>query len=63
MYSEAMDIAGTSHILLSNRSAAYAKAGMWKEALDDAESCISLNEKFDKGKATLLATFCSPTTL
>jgi hypothetical protein len=50
MYSEAMDIAGTSHILLSNRSAAHAKAGNWQEALDDAEACISVNEKFDKGK-------------
>ena len=36
---------------MSNRSAAYAKAKMWKEALEDADSCVSLNEKFDKGKA------------
>jgi hypothetical protein len=41
--------------LLSNRSAAYAKAGKWKEALEDADSCLSLNEKFDKGMAALVA--------
>jgi hypothetical protein len=40
---------------LSNRSAAYAKAKLWKEALEDADSCVSLNEKFDKGKAAMLA--------
>jgi hypothetical protein len=48
-YTEAISVAGSSHLLLSNRSAAYAKAAMWKEALEDAEACLSLNEKFDKG--------------
>jgi hypothetical protein len=52
-YTEAINVAGTSHLLLSNRSAAYAKAGKWKEALEDADSCLSLNEKFDKGKTAL----------
>ena len=58
MYSEAINVAGTSHVLLSNRSAAYAKAGMWKEALEDADSCISLNEKFDKGKSSYIMHPC-----
>ena len=49
-YTEAMNVSGSSHLLLSNRSAAYAKAKSWKEALEDADSCLSLNEKFDKGK-------------
>lgn len=49
-YTEAMNVSGSSHLLLSNRSAAYAKAKLWKEALEDADSCLSLNEKFDKGK-------------
>lgn len=40
---------GTNHVLFSNRSAAYAKAGKFAEALEDAEKTISLNPSWPKG--------------
>jgi len=41
---------GTSpkHVLLSNRSAAYAKLKKWDKALEDAQSCIECNAGFPK---------------
>jgi tetratricopeptide (TPR) repeat protein len=38
-------------VLYSNRSAAYLKLGHNKEALDDAEQCIKLDQKWSKGYA------------
>jgi hypothetical protein len=31
---------------------------MWKEALEDANSCVSINEKFDKGTRAATFFFC-----
>lgn len=39
----------TNHVLYSNRSAAYAKAGKFAEALEDAEKTVSLNPTWPKG--------------
>lgn len=38
-----------NHVLYSNRSAAYAKAGKFAEALQDAEATIKLNPTWAKG--------------
>lgn len=40
---------GKNHVLYSNRSAAYAKAGKFAEALEDAEQTIKLNPTWAKG--------------
>ena len=41
----------TDYLLYANRSAAYASTGQYEESLRDAEKCIQLNPKFDKGFA------------
>lgn len=38
-----------NHLLYSNRSAAYQSKGHWREALQDAEKCIHLDQMFPKG--------------
>ncbi|KAM8717079.1 hypothetical protein ACLKA7_003877 [Drosophila subpalustris] len=48
-YTEAIALDANNHVLFSNRSAAYAKAGKFKEALEDAEKTISLNPTWAKG--------------
>lgn len=48
-YTEAIALDAKNHVLYSNRSAAYAKAGKFKEALVDAEKTIQLNPTWAKG--------------
>ncbi|EDV33524.1 uncharacterized protein Dana_GF20636 [Drosophila ananassae] len=48
-YTEAITLDGQNHVLFSNRSAAYAKAGKFQEALEDAETTIKLNPSWPKG--------------
>ncbi|KAH8266668.1 hypothetical protein KR018_008726, partial [Drosophila ironensis] len=48
-YTEAIALDGQNHVLYSNRSAAYAKAGKFQEALEDAEKTIQLNPTWPKG--------------
>ncbi|ALC38405.1 Hop [Drosophila busckii] len=48
-YTEAIALDEKNHVLFSNRSAAFAKAGKFKEALEDAEKTIALNPTWAKG--------------
>lgn len=48
-YTEAIALDGKNHVLFSNRSAAYAKAKKFAEALEDAEKTIELNPTWPKG--------------
>lgn len=48
-YTEAIALDDKNHVLFSNRSAAYAKAGNFTKALEDAEKTITLNPTWPKG--------------
>lgn len=48
-YSEAIKLDGSNHVLYSNRSAAYLKAGKLDLSLQDAEKTIELNSSWPKG--------------
>ncbi|XP_055917959.1 stress-induced-phosphoprotein 1 [Eupeodes corollae] len=48
-YTEAINLDGNNHVLYSNRSAAYAKAGKFELALADAEKTIEINPTWPKG--------------
>lgn len=48
-YTEAIDLDPSNHVLFSNRSAAYAKAGKYELALKDADQTIALNPTWSKG--------------
>lgn len=48
-YTQAINIDGNNHVLHSNRSAAYAKAGKYEQALADAEKTISIKPDWGKG--------------
>jgi tetratricopeptide (TPR) repeat protein len=54
-FSESISLDGSNHILFSNRSAAYAGKGMYTEALQDAEKCISLNPNFAKVLSSIIS--------
>lgn len=48
-YSDAIALDGNNHVLFSNRSAAYAKAENYEQALEDAETTIKLKSDWAKG--------------
>lgn len=48
-YTEAINFDPKNHVLYSNRSAAYAKAGNYEDALNDAEETIKINPTWPKG--------------
>lgn len=48
-YTQAINLDSNNHVLYSNRSAAYAKAGKFESALADAEKTIEINPKWTKG--------------
>ncbi|XP_037957281.1 stress-induced-phosphoprotein 1 [Teleopsis dalmanni] len=48
-YTEAINLDEKNHVLYSNRSAAYAKAEKFAQALEDAEKTIALNPSWPKG--------------
>jgi len=48
-YTDAIILDGNNHVLYSNRSAAYAKAEKYQQALDDAEKTVTLKSDWGKG--------------
>ncbi|KAH3758070.1 stress-inducible protein STI1 [Pelomyxa schiedti] len=48
-YSDAIKFEPRNHVFYSNRSAAYAGLGEWKQALEDANQCLSLNAAWGRG--------------
>jgi len=48
-YTQAINLDGANHVYYSNRSAAYLSQNDAMNALQDANSCISLNPEFAKG--------------
>ncbi|KAH8118488.1 chaperone [Phellopilus nigrolimitatus] len=51
LFSEAIKLDPSNHVLYSNRSAAKAGKRLWDAALEDAESCIKVNPTWSKGFA------------
>lgn len=49
LYGEAIALSEADHVLYSNRSAAYAGAKKYEEALVDARKCVDLKPDFAKG--------------
>ena len=54
-YSEAIELCPKNHVLFSNRSAAFAKKGLYKESLVDAQRIVDLNPSWGKVRP-----FCNP---
>jgi stress-induced-phosphoprotein 1 len=51
LFTQAISIDPSNHVLYSNRSAANAGLKNWDAALDDAEQCIKVNPSWPKGYA------------
>ena len=49
MFSSAIEVNHTNHVLYSNRSGAYASLENYHQALEDAEKCVELNPSWSKG--------------
>lgn len=48
-YTSAIQLDDKNHVLFSNRSAAYAKLGKYTDALEDAETTVTLKSDWPKG--------------
>lgn len=48
-FTKAIQLDGENHVLYSNRSACYAAMQKYKDALDDADKCISVKPDWAKG--------------
>lgn len=51
LFSQAIALEPSNHVLYSNRSAARAGKKLYAEALEDASKCISINSSWSKGYA------------
>ncbi|KAG1902930.1 chaperone [Suillus fuscotomentosus] len=51
LFTAAIAIDSSNHVLFSNRSAAKAGKKQWAGALEDAEQCVKLNQSWSKGYA------------
>ncbi|KAJ6627400.1 activator of Hsp70 and Hsp90 chaperone [Mycena sp. CBHHK59/15] len=51
LFTQAIAVDPTNHVLYSNRSAAHAGKREWEEALKDAEQCVVVNPTWSKGYA------------
>ncbi|KAH7343514.1 chaperone [Rhizoctonia solani] len=51
LFSQAIALDPSNHVLYSNRSAAKAGKKLWTDALEDAEQCIKVNPTWSKGYA------------
>ncbi|KAJ7638441.1 activator of Hsp70 and Hsp90 chaperone [Roridomyces roridus] len=51
LFTQAIALDSSNHVLYSNRSAAYAGKKQWSDALTDAEQCIAVNSAWSKGYA------------
>jgi stress-induced-phosphoprotein 1 len=47
-YTKAIDLDPNNHVLFSNRSAAFAKAGQYFQALEDAEKTVKIKPDWSK---------------
>ncbi|KAF8211560.1 activator of Hsp70 and Hsp90 chaperone [Mycena galopus ATCC 62051] len=51
LFTQAIALDPTNHVLFSNRSAAHSGKKQWEDALTDAEQCIVVNPSWSKGFA------------
>ncbi|XP_024541869.1 hsp70-Hsp90 organizing protein 3-like [Selaginella moellendorffii] len=56
-FSDAVALAGTNHVLYSNRSACYASLHKYQEALEDAKKTVELKPDWPKGYSRLGAAY------
>jgi stress-induced-phosphoprotein 1 len=53
LFSKALELDPNNHVLYSNRSAALASLRLYRDALSDAEKCVSLKKDWPKGYSRL----------
>lgn len=54
LFTQAIELAPTNHVLYSNRSGAYASLKDYANALQDARKCVELNPSWAKVRAYCL---------